>query len=550
MISTRITSSLEKVFAHDDIEKYPRLERMSALMGERIAVQFIYTYPMDVGHIEGVQICTPTLSGELAKYTTIRRVEHVPVIKAVDDAWDDNYLSTRPGLFPDMLAPLAYNGKLRIVGGALDSLWLEIELPEECSDLPDESKLKVGMLYSDGKLLAEEEVTVEIIRKKLPEQTFMHTEWFYVDSLAMYYDVPVWSKRHWEIIENYAKSAVRGGVNMLLTPLTTYATNGERMNVQLVKIKKTGDKYSFNFARLDKWIDMCDRVGIKYFEITHIANGAINPARVWATVDGEEKQIFDYGMSSTDPEYTRFIRALLKAFLRHMKKRGDDKRCFFHVSDEPGEDKLPVYRSVKESVADILDGYPVMDALYNIEYYENGLVNNPVPSTPSIDPFLDKKIPNLWTYYANAPTDRNYSNRYIMMPTYRARSLGYQMFKFGIVGFLHWGFNFYTDQRSEHLINPFLETSAERWVPAGDAFLVYPGRDGHPLESLRYVVMHDIMQDIRAMQLAESYYGHDAVVAAIEETLGEPITFRASCRSAEKMAAIRERINEMIKSID
>ena len=38
MIKARITSSLEKVFIDDRIEKYEVLERISALRGERVSV--------------------------------------------------------------------------------------------------------------------------------------------------------------------------------------------------------------------------------------------------------------------------------------------------------------------------------------------------------------------------------------------------------------------------------------------------------------------------------------------------------------------------------
>jgi len=547
MVQTRIVSSLEKALSHEDIKKYPRLKKISALMGERVAVQYLYTRSPDTGHVEGVQICTPSLSGELAKYTTVRRVEHIGAIKTTDAVWDDNYISTRPGLYPDLLQPLGYGGRARIVGGALESLWLEITLPEDCSELPDDPTLKVTLLFSDGSPLSEDEVTVHIVRSVLPEQTLIHTEWFYADSIAFFYRVPMWSKKHWELLEVYARSAVRCGVNMLLTPLTTYATNGRRANSQLVKIKKVGDGYRFGFSRLDRWIEMCNRVGIKYFELTHICNGAVNPARVWVMVDGEEKLLFDYGMSATDPEYTKLIRALLKAFLAHMKHRGDDGRCFFHVSDEPGKDRIEKYAAVKESVADILKGYPVMDALYNLEFYERGLVNNPVPALGKEEPFIEAKVENLWTYYANGPMDGNYTNRHVMMPSCRNRSLGLMLYKYNLKGFLHWGFNHWLDQRSEHLINPYVEISSDRWLPAGDPFLVYPGFDGKPLESIRYSVLHEAMQDIRALRLAESLYSREEVIRAIDEAFGEPITFRTSARHPSQILSVRERINRMIE---
>ena len=48
------------------------------------------------------------------------------------------------------------------------------------------------------------------------------------------------------------------------------------------------------------------------------------------------------------------------------------------------------------------------------------------------------------------------------------------------------------------------------------------------------------------MKLCEKYYGHDAVVTAIEEELGCRLTFETCAKSAKTMLAIRRRINEMI----
>ena len=123
-------------------------------------------------------------------------------------------------------------------------------------DLPDESHSVTAK--------------IEIIDAQLPEQTLKFTEWFYTDCLANYYDVPVWSEEHWAIIERFAAMAVKNGINMLLTPvftpeLDTYE-GGERLTTQLVGINKNGERYTYSWRLLDRWIDMCDRVGIKYFE--------------------------------------------------------------------------------------------------------------------------------------------------------------------------------------------------------------------------------------------------------------------------------------------
>ena len=37
--------------------------------------------------------------------------------------------------------------------------------------------------------------------------------------------------------------------------------------------------------------------------------------------------------------------------------------------------------------------------------------------------------------------------------------------------------------------------------------------------------MEEAMQDIRAMELCKKYYSHEEIVKAIEEEMGEPVTF-------------------------
>ena len=78
--------------------------------------------------------------------------------------------------------------------------------------------------------------------------------------------------------------------------------------MQLVGINRDDGKYSFDFTLLGKWVDMCDRVGIKYFEINHMFTqwGAKNAPKVIATVDGEEKRIFGWDTPSDSEEYISF----------------------------------------------------------------------------------------------------------------------------------------------------------------------------------------------------------------------------------------------------
>ncbi len=552
-ITTTLTSSLEKGFVNQKPEDFPSLTKISALRGERISMQLFVIPHHTENDVYSFFLLTPKLTGELAPYVTLREVGNVPVETPVfTNKFDEHFISTEPGLYPDVLKPLTYLDKVTAKANCLNSMWIDVSIPKD-TPLSGEHPLTIELVDNDGNVLSVDSVTIDIIPTVLPEQELILTQWFHCDSLAHYYRVPVWSEEHWTIVENFARTAYKNGINMLLTPTFTpsldTAIGGERLTNQLVGVIKTDDKYIFDFTLLDRWVDMCDRIGIKYFEIAHFFTqwGAKHAPKVMATVDGEYKKIFGWETSATDPEYTKFLRSFITEFLAHMKKNGNDKRCFFHISDEPQLEHLEFYKAAKSSIADLLEGYSIMDALSHYEFYRDGIVGMPIPANDHIEPFIENNVPNLWTYYCCGQSI-GVSNRLIAMPSARNRSIGMQMFKYDIVGFLQWGYNFYNTQYSISEVNPFLDVSGGHWVPAGDAFSVYPGLHGEALESLRILVFYDGLQDISAMKLCASLYSKEEVVKAIEEVLGTTLTFSVCAYDSTTMLAIRERINEMINA--
>ena len=555
MLKTKIISSLSRVFIDNKIEDFKTLERLSALKGERISFQLVHLRVKEPG--EGIyayrEIFTPRFSGKLAKYVTVREVKNVgvelPII--VGDS-DEYYERTEPGLYPDVLQPLHYGGKTIAKTAFPTSLWIDVTIPEDAIEI-GESELKIEMVDEGGEARSTDVLTIDLIDASLPRQELILTQWFHCDCLANYYDVEVWSEKHWKIVENFARVAHKNGINLLLTPTFTPPLDtmigGERLTTQLVGVTVKNGKYSFNFDLLDRWVDMCDRIGIEYFEIAHLFTqwGAKHAPKVMATVDGEYKKIFGWETEATSEEYVTFLRTFIKEFLAHMKKNGNDKRCFFHISDEPQLEHLEFYKSAKESISDLLHGYVIMDALSDYDFWKMGIVDLPIPSNNHIKPFIENNVPNLWTYYCCGQRV-NVSNRLMSMPSWRNRSIGMQMYKFNIVGFLQWGYNFYSNQYSVNEVEPYTDSSGEHWVPAGDTYSVYPAPRGVAFESLRIVVFADALQDMRAMKLCESLYSKDEVIAEIEKILGDTLAFDVCAKSEETMLQIREKINQMIKA--
>ncbi len=548
----KFISSLEKCFADERLEDKPELKSISMLSNEHLSVQ-LAMHEDDPG-VYTKLVCKCVVKSPLSDCITVRNVEQVNVAMPVaKGAGDDNYLRNKqPGLYPDLLTPLRYEGCALAALYELRALWIDIR--------PD-GKYAAGKypvtveLYSENgeELYGSATLEVEIVGAALPEQELYYTQWFYADCLASYYDTEVFSERHWRIIENYIKAAVDGGINMILTPILTVPLDtkvgGERPTCQLVDIFLDGGKYSFAFDKLDRWIDILLKYNVKIIEMSHLFTqwGAAHAPKVMATVDGEYKKIFGWETDACGEEYAHFLHEFLSALLDFLKKKGVDKMCYYHISDEPHIDHLDNYLNAKKVLGEVLDGYTILDALSNFEFYKTGAVMCPVPSNHAIEPFLEAKIPGLWTYYCCSEAC-DVSNRFVAMPSARNRIMGIQMYKYDIAGFLQWGFNFYYNRFSVDLINPFQDLSGDYFVPAGDAFSVYPKADGTALDSIHFLVFKHALEDMRALKLCEQLYGKDYVVNLIDGGLEHEITFRDYPRDAGYILALREKVNAAIKA--
>ena len=537
---------MEKCFLDDAISD--KKEKNSFLMfkNEKLSFQVVYSL-MDIQN----SLLDVKLDGSFAKYASVSEVVSVPVAYPVrdDKKCNSDCIRKTPGLYPDLVRPLHYRGKVRNIYGQLHTLWIDVKLAEG-EYIPD-GNLVVTLV--GGNVSVSAEAKIHVVNAELPPQRLVHTEWFYTDCIAEANQTTAFSQKHWCAIENYLKLAVEHGVNMILTPVFTPEVDtyvgGERMTTQLVDITVEGEnKYSFAFDKLDKWIDLCHKCGVEYFEIPHFFTqwGAKSAPKFVAKVNGRTKKIFGWETDSMGEAYKLFLGQFIPALVEHMKKRGVDKKCYFHVSDEPNMNNLETYKACKELIAPHLKGYNIIDALSHVEFYDTGVLEKPVPSLHKIEDFLARNIPNLWAYYCGFGITVE-SQRMIAQYTFRTRILGVQLYKYNIEGFLHWGFNFYHNQYSYDYVDPLGCTDAEYFAPSGDGFLVYPGNNGEAWRSIRLNAIREAMDDIRALELCEKLCGRAAVEKLISEDTDEELTFKNYPRNDDYLINLREKVARAIE---
>ncbi|WP_054955639.1 DUF4091 domain-containing protein [Paenibacillus dakarensis] len=517
---------------------------LSGLWGETLSFQLAY-------HCEGQGNYRfhLKLSSPLNEKIRIRKVELVPAAYPCHAEWDDDYLTTEPGLLPDLLRPLDPNESIKAVPAQWRALWLDIKLDEGMTE--PEYPVTVSVQDLQGAELWSATLMIRPIPVQLPEQKLLHTEWMHTDCLVDYYKVPAFSEEHWRILDQFIASAADHGINMLLTPVFTppldTVIGGERTTVQLVDVIKNGDQYEFDFSKLGRWIGLCRKHGITNLEIAHLFTqwGAEFAPKIIASVNGTEQRIFGWDTPATGEAYKAFLHSFLPELKAYLKEQNILEHTWFHISDEPHENQKGTYAAAKAVVKDLLADCRVIDALSSFELYQEGVVEKPVPCNDHIQPFLDAGVPNLWTYYCTAQ-QLKVSNRFMSMPSSRNRILGTQLYLYHIEGFLHWGFNFYNNQYSIKAIDPFLVTDAGEAFPSGDPFLVYPAPDGSAYDSIRGMVFKEALYDLRALECLESLKGRETVERLINEGVQGTITFDQYPKGPEYLISLREKINREI----
>ncbi len=510
-LQTAICSSLIKVFS--DTPVTGGFNELSLLRGEKGNFQLIFGSDCDCK----VRVATDFTAAEITEVKEIYSRTPIDREDCGDILLEKN---GDAGYYPDLLD--VFDDALELKKGKTKALWVNI----------DSSDLKSGLYDVKFKVWGETEekilsLTLKISETKIPAQELIHINWFHSDCLATYYKVPVFSEEYWEITENFIKNAVSHGVNCILTPLFTppldTEVGGERPTVQLVGVKRGRNyKYEFDFTLLDRWVDMCKRCGVKYFELSHLFTqwGAKHAPKIMAQTSKGTKRIFGWDTKATSDAYMNFLSQFGKALNEYTDKKGITDICFIHCSDEPSLTDIKHYKKASDAVRKYFGAYEHIDALSDYDFYKEGLIGTPVPEEGNIEAFMGN-VPKLWTYYCCGQYRNNLPNRFFSMPSIKNRILGVLLYKYDCTGFLHWGFNFYYAQYSKREIDPYTETDAGGSFPSGDSYVVYPGKNGKPLSSLRQKVFYDAIQDIAVLKALEKKYSREYVLTLIKETLGD-----------------------------
>lgn len=536
-------NSLQKVVPH---------ERPNLIENQNFCfTNEVFAYQVAYCHHERafiLQRCSWEVESDIKDFISVRPVKLMPCTTPIFHESDEYYLTKQACLMPDLLSD---ETEFYIRYEQWHSLWVTVK-----GDLPvGEHKITVKLFDKDKNEIGKSEYVLTVLNKKLPKADVKYAQWFHYDSIAKYYGLEVWSQEYNRVMNAFIKSAVEHGQNTLLVPLVTPPTNtyigGERLTTQLVDVYKKADGYEFDFERLKWFMKNAESLGVTCFEMTHLYTqwGAEKAPKIIVEENGKKYNAFGWKEDALGEKYTTFMKAFMPKLIDFLKAEGyGADRVFFHISDEPSIEALDGYLKIRAFLKPMLGEYKIFDALSNYEFSSSGAVDMPVVETRHSDEFIEKKVKNLWVYYCMGDGIKGLSNRLMPQPSWRTRILGIQLYNIGAEGFLHWGYNYYNSALSEEYINPYVITDAWGSFQSGDSFVVYPSKDGTPLDSLRHEVMFEGFQDYSALMLLEEKIGRDEVLKIIKENgVGQNMTDYP--KSAEWIIGFRKLVYEKIMGL-
>ncbi|MBR0056920.1 MAG: DUF4091 domain-containing protein, partial [Kiritimatiellae bacterium] len=336
-----------------------------------------------------------------------------------------------------------------------------------------------------------------------PRTGFDVTHWLYADCLMDSYGTGGFDETFWRILPAYFRDMVSHGQNFLYVPLFTPPLDGLKRPSQLLRVRRRhGGGWDFDWADVRRYIRLAKKCGFSVFEWCHLFAqwGCRNALRIYEGQGEGERLLWPADTAATSATYRRFLARLLpelRGFLRDERILGASR---FHLSDEPhGDEARANYAAARGMVREIAPWMRFMDALSQIEFAREGLVDTPVAIINKALDFHTAGIP-AWCYYCCWPRGEHL-NHLMDTPLAKVGMHGFLFWRWPFQGFLHWGYNYWNKRGTRQPIDPLLVSDAGAWPDwaYGDPFLVYPGPDG-PIDSMRWEVFAEAMQDYALLQ--------------------------------------------------
>ena len=385
-----------------------------------------------------------------------------------------------PARFPDYLAE---GREISLGKGQCRAVYLTVQIPRDAKEGFYKGTVTIKTERGDEAL----PLQLTVYPLTLPdERHVMVTEWYSTGKFKQFHGIDASdSERFYEMLGLYARNMAEHRQNVFRVGLDLIAA----------ALDDKG-KLTFDFSRFDKWAEVFWKTG----RMDLLETGFVAQFREggWSS---KEIVLRDFrvrelpaGRSVTMPG-KEFLAQLLPALEAHLKEKGWLEKTVFHIADEPSNHNIMSWREASEYVRRYAPALRRMDAIETTHCFDR--LEIWVPKLDHLATWYDtyreaqSRGCELWFYTVGIFQGGSYPNKTVDVPLIESRLLHWLNYRYGLKGYLHWGFNQWTD-------DPFEAPGQHR----GDGWHVYPRKDGL-LNSLRWEQMRNGLQDYEYFYLLE-----------------------------------------------
>ncbi|MBO4423588.1 MAG: DUF4091 domain-containing protein [Clostridia bacterium] len=301
-----------------------------------------------------------------------------------------------------------------------------------------------------------------------------------------------WGDDRLRFLDSYAGSLAMIRNNSLDIIAIPLLTDGNSRRV-------SDDEWELDFTYFEKYIDyMAARVPLKRYAIRSII----------ASVNGDTLPMIDYDGKTVNVKYkTKDAEAWLYAYFngiyRFFERKGILDMLQFRLQDEPHYTDCWIWaREICAKAAPgVICGEPLDEHSSGLGL--QGHIDQYIPRINVYEPGADyydrmrEAGAELWVYSCCFPEEPWYVNKFIDHPHLHSRMMSWGCYARGITGFLHWGYNYWS------------ETSLYGTAPGarfkGDGFIVYPDKENlRVIPSNRLLATAEGIQEYEIMKLIEA----------------------------------------------
>lgn len=419
-----------------------------------------------------------------------RFVGYVPVDRPTQKPSSDQ-LRKPPAEYPD---PLIEATAIDVPAGRAQPVWITVPIPTRTPPGTYRGTLQLAGTSDGQTVRLEQPIELEVYPAVVGASRLWVTDWFAMHWPHLEIQPQPESDEYYALLRRYARNLADHRHNVaLISPL----------GLARFAVGPDG-KLAVDFGRFDRWVQIFKEEGV----IGRIEGGHIGGRKagwdsefvvtIHQVKDG--KAVSDQ-VDPASPEADAFYARFLPALVTHLESRGWLDSYLQHLADEPIPGNISSYRAMAALARKYAPRLRIIEACHTKDLV--GAIDVWVPQLNYLHADLahyqarQRAGDEVWFYTCVFPQGE-YANRFIEQPLLKTRLLHWINFRYGVTGYLHWGYNHWTAD------SPFTHTTRAHggppYLPAGDPWIVYPGRDG-PLDSIRFEAMRDGIADYELLSL-------------------------------------------------